>query len=62
MVINVDNSYCYIAGNCFPAVHDLIGYFKGDMTSNNKTVSCQNLWVGNIAKCYAARFNEFPAI
>ena len=28
MVINVDNSYCYIAGNCFPAVHDLIGHFK----------------------------------
>ena len=28
MVINVDNSHCYIAGNCFPAVHDLIGHFK----------------------------------
>ena len=28
MVINVDNSHCYIAGNCFPAVHDLISHFK----------------------------------
>ena len=57
IVINVDNSHCYIAGNFFPTLHDLIGHFKV-MTSNNKTVSCQNLRVGNIAKSMTSEGNS----
>ena len=42
---------CYIAGNFFPTARSLIGYFEVmHMTSNNETVSPQNLWARNIAK------------
>ena len=30
----------------------------GHMTSNNKTVSCQNLWAGNIAKSMTSEGNS----
>ena len=59
-----NNGFCFLAGNFFPTACTLLGYFKvtwhmtctllwllqGHMTANNETVSCQNLWAGNIAK------------
>ena len=35
-----------LAGNFFPTACSLIGYFEIHMTSNNETVSRQNLLVG----------------
>ena len=43
--------YCYVAGNVFPTV-------QGHMTSNNETVSHQNLWAGNIAKSMMSEGNS----
>ena len=31
------------------------------MTANNETVSCQNLWAGNIAKSMTSEGNSAPA-
>ena len=35
--------YCYITGNLFPTTRALIDQLRGHMTSNNETVSRQNL-------------------
>ena len=52
--------YCYIAGNFFPTACALIGYFKvtWHMTSNNETVSRQNLWADNVAKSMTSEGNS----
>ena len=42
--------YCYITGNWFPTTCALIDQLRGHMTSNNETVSRQNLLASNIAQ------------
>ena len=45
----------YIVSNFFPTARVLIGYF---MTSNNETISHQNVWAGNIAKSFTPEDNS----
>ena len=56
----LNKKYCYIAGNFFPTACALIGYFEvtWHMTSNNETVSRQNLWAGNAAKSMTSEGNS----
>ena len=56
----LNKKYCWIAGNFFPTACALIGYFEvtWHMTSNNETVSRQNLWAGNAAKSMTSEGNS----
>ena len=46
------------AGNVFPALAHSHWSLQHHMTSNNETVSCQNLWAGNIAKSKTSKGNS----
>ena len=52
-----------MAGNFSPTAWALIGLLRGHMTSNNETVSRQNLSAGNLAKSMTSEANSalFPA-
>ena len=58
--LQLNKKQCYIAGNFFPTARALIGYFEvtWHMTSNNETVSRQNLWAGNVAKSMTSESNS----